>query len=497
MGFLKKLAGDAALYGISTIVGRLLNWMMMPIITRMFETPSMLAENAYFYAFMVPLNVIFTFGMETAFFRYASKAENQREYFNLILSFVLVLGLVLSGLIILFATPISELANYPGSQHLIIMLAVILWVDAISAVAFAKLRAQGKAKKFVAIRLSNIFLNIGVALFFVVFLQSILEGRYFPNLQSWAADLYSIPNGPDYLIWANYVASLLTLLLLYKELAGFRFTWSWEKLKPVVKYAYPLMLMGLAGSINLTADRLLFRSLLPDGFYPDYPNVEDAFSIYAQVYKLSIFMALVVQAYRYAAEPLFFSKNGDKNSPTLIALSTKWFTIACIVIWVGVSLNLNWIGLLIGKNFRSGIEVVPWLLLANLFLGLYNNVAIWFKLSDNTKYGTYITVGAMLLTVLLNILLIPQMGYMGCALAFTISTFLMVVACLILGQKKYPIPYEFKSVGLYMVLAGLIIWAHSQMNTPNLYVSIPIQLGICLAFIGFVFLRERNSFTRA
>jgi O-antigen/teichoic acid export membrane protein len=185
---------------------------------------------------------------------------------------------------------------------------------------------------------------------------------------------------------------MLTLGLLWKEFVGFKFTINWPKLKEVLVYAYPLMIMGLAGAINLTADRLMFRELLPEGFYPDFPKPDQAFSIYSQVYKLSIFMTLVVQAYRYAADPLFFSKMGDRNSPNLIALSTKWFTIACIILWVGVSLNLDWIGLLIGENYRSGLYIVPILLLANLFIGVYGNTSIWFKLVDKTPGLAIVTV---------------------------------------------------------------------------------------------------------
>jgi O-antigen/teichoic acid export membrane protein len=378
MSFLRKLAGDAVLYGMSTIVGRLLNWLMVALYTRVFDNREMLAENNLFYAFIVPLNVLFTFGMETAFFRFASKRENQGGYFNLILTFIVLFGATLSGLIIFFATPIAEALHFPGSENLIVLLAVILWVDAICAIAFVKLRANQQAKRFVRIKMTNIFITIAVTLFFLFLCQGILTGQFLPEYRLWASRFYSVDKGPDYIIFANYIASLLTLLLLWKEFVGFRFVWKAEKLKAVLQYAWPLMIMGLAGSINLVADRLLFRSFLPPGFYPEFNSVDEAFGLYSNVYKLSIFMTLVVQAYRYAAEPLFFSKAGDKNSPSLIALSTKWFTIACIVIWVGVSLNLNIISLLLGKNYRYGLEVVPVLLLANLFIGLYGNLSIWF-----------------------------------------------------------------------------------------------------------------------
>lgn len=493
MGFLKKLAGDAVLYGMSTIIGRLLNWLMVPIFTRVFEQPEMLAENGLFYTYIIPLNVLYTFGMETAFFRYASKKENQSEYFNIILSFIIVLGSSLSALIVLFSESIARSFGRPEAQNLVVMMAVIILVDAICAIGLVKLRANNQVKKFVAIKIANIVINILVTLFFIVFCHGIFTGKFYPELQPWVSKFYSIQKGPDFIIFANYVASLLTILLLWKEYVGFKFVWVWNKLKVVIDYAYPLMIMGLAGAINLTADRLLFHRFLPEGFYPDFPNVDTAFGIYTNVYKLSIFMTLVVQAYRYAAEPLFFSKMGDKNSPGMIALSTKWFTITCIVIWLGVSLNLNWISHILGENYRQGLFVVPILLLANLFIGLYSNLAIWFKLSDNTKYGTYITFGAMAITVLLNILLIPIYGFMGCAISFLVSSFFMVAVCYWLGQKYFPIPYETLRVLAYLILAGFIIWAYSFMDNSQIARSMLLQMLICAVFVAVIYWVERRT----
>lgn len=487
MSLFKKLAGDTVLYGMSSIVGRLLNWLLVIVHTRVFEQQNLLTENAQLYTWVVPLNILFTFGMETAFFRYGSKKENQSEYFNIILSFILVLSIALGAIIIFFAGPIVNYLKFPGNEHLVIMLAIIMASDAVAAIAFVKLRAQNKAKKFVSIKLAWIFINIGLNIFYLILCHNILKGTFLPELKSYAAMFYLPSVGPDYIIWANYVASLICLGLLWKEFVGFRFVFNLEKLKPVLKYAYPLMIMGLAGSVNLTADRLMFRDLLPYGFYPGFEDPDVAFSIYAQVYKLSIFMTLVVQAYRYAADPLFFAKMGDKNSPDLIALSTKWFTIACIALWVGVSLNLDWIQLLIGENYRSAVYIVPILLLANLFIGVYGNMSIWYKLSDKTQYGTYLTVGAMIITVALNYFLIPTMGYLGCAITFAISSFLMVAACYYFGQKYYPVPYEMLSVIVYLIAAGVLIFISSKIQINNFVYSVPYHMLLTFLFLGAIY----------
>ncbi|SOE22138.1 Membrane protein involved in the export of O-antigen and teichoic acid [Spirosomataceae bacterium TFI 002] len=493
MSLFKKLAGDTVLYGLSSIVGRLLNWLLVIVHTRIFEQPKLLSDNALLYTYVIPLNVIYTFGMETAFFRFASKKEHRNDYFNIILTFILLLGGTLSTLIILGASPIIEELGYPGKERLIYWLAIIILTDAVTAIAFVKLRAQNRAKKFVSIKLISIFINIGLNAFYLMFCNYILQGFILPDWKPFAEYFYNPAIGPDYIIWANYVASVITLLLLWKEYANFKFTFNWEKLKPVINYAYPLLILGLAGTINLTADRLMFRSLLPDGFYPGL-TTDDAFSIYAQCYKLSIFMTLVVQAYRYAADPFFFSKMGDKNSPYMIGLSTKWFTIACIVLWVFVSINLDWIKLLLGESYRSGVVIVPILLLANLFIGVYGNISIWYKLTDRTKIGTYITLGGMSLTIVLNIILIPIYGYIGCAITFAISSFLMTAACYYLGQKHYPVPYELKRIVNYLLLGAVAIGITYFLKFESMAVSILFHTIIIVVVVGIIYMKEKNGF---
>lgn len=493
MSILKKLAGDTALYGISTIGGRLLNWLLVIVHTRIFEQPRLLADNNQLYVYAILFNIIYTYGMETAFFRFASKKENRQEYYNLILSFIILSSILFSTILFIFATPIVNILGYPGKERLIIWFSIILATDAVSAIAFVKLRAENRAKKFVAIKLTNIFVNVGLNVFYLMFCKLIYDGKFLTNWHGFAAFFYNPNVGPDYIVWANFVASLVTLLMLWREFIGFKFNFDWKEFKPVLLYAYPLLIMGLAGNINLTADRLLFRSFLPEGFYIGY-STNDAFSIYSNVYKLSIFMTLVVQAYRYAADPFFFSKAEDKNSPAMNALATKWFTIACIFIWVGVSLNLDWISLLLGRTYRSGIVVVPILLLANLFIGLYGNISIWFKLSDKTQFGTWFTLAGMTLTVVLNILLIPVWGYVGCAITFAISSLLMVSACYYYGQKYYPIPYQVKTVLGYLVAAGLLIFVNYSYPLPTGIVSKIVYLLETILFCGVILWLEKDIF---
>jgi O-antigen/teichoic acid export membrane protein len=492
MSVVKKLASDTALYGISSIVGRFLNWLLVAVHTRVFHQQRLLADNNQLYIYVILLNIIYTYGMETAFFRYASKKENRQEYYNLILSYIILTSVILSGIIYFAATPIINAMGFPGKERLIVWFSIILATDAVAAIAFVKLRAENRAKKFVAIRLANIFINIGLNIFYLMFCKYIYDGVFLPDWKPFADFFYDPTIGPDYIVWANFIASLVTILLLWREFVDFKFAFDFKKFKPVLTYAYPLLIMGLAGAVNQVADRIMFREILPEGFYKGL-STDDAFSIYANVYKLSIFMLLVVQAYRYAADPFFFSKAEDKNSPSMIALATKWFTIACVLIWVGVSLNIDLISLILGKSYRVGLEVVPILLLANLFIGVYQNMSIWFKLSDRTHFGTILTFVGMFISVVLNLILIPQMGYVGCALAFAISSFVMMVLCYWFGQKYYPIPYEINSIVIYLIGAGILIFASWQIKIENPYYAIPFHIVLSLLFLLIIVFVERKS----
>jgi O-antigen/teichoic acid export membrane protein len=491
MSVVKKLASDTALYGLSSIVGRFLNWLLVAVHTRVFDQPKLLADNNQLYVWVILLNILYTYGMETAFFRFAKK-ENRQEYFNLILTYIILTSILFSLIIFFYATPIINWMGFPGKERLIVWFAIILATDAIAAIAFVKLRAENRAKRFVFIRITNIFINIGLNAFYLMFCKYIHEGLFLESWKPFADYFYNPSIGPDYIVWANFIASLITILLLWREFIDFRFSFDFQKFKPVLIYAYPLLIMGLAGAINQTADRLMLTKILPEGFYKGLTS-DDAFSIYANVYKLSIFMLLVVQAYRYAADPFFFSKAEDKNSPSMLALATKWFTIACILIWVGVSVNIDLISLILGKNYRSGIIVVPILLLANLFIGVYQNISMWFKLSDKTHFGTYFTILGMVITVILNIILIPILGYVGCAITFAISSFIMMVLCYYYGQKYYPIPYELKSVITYLIIAGIFIVISWQIKIESLMFSIPFHILLTLLFVFGIVVSERTS----
>ena len=492
MSVLKKLAGETATYGVSTMLGRLLNYLLVFLYTQF--DPSQLAIQAQLYAYAGFFFIIYTFGMETSFFRFARKEEDKQAYYNLILSAVIVVSVLISTLLIVFAEPVARLIEYPEEVTLVRWMAIIMATDGIMAIPFARLRLEGKAKKFVRIRIINILLNIGLNVFFLVFCRAVYEGEYLPALQPLVALIY-VPDIPAaYIVIANLIANLTFFWFLRQELLGFRFVWNWKIFRPVWVYAFPIMIMNIAGVTNLLFDRMALQFLLPEGFYAGR-TTRDAIGIYSQTFKLSIFMNLAIQAFKYAAEPFFFSKAEDKNAPEVFADVMKWFIIICVLMGVGICLNLPTLAdiFLRRKIYHEGLPVVPWLLLGFLFLGIYYNLATWFKLTDKTQYGTYLTVTGACITASLNIVLVPVMGYLGCALAFASSSVIMAALCYAFGQKFYPVPYRVGSALGYVILGGIVAWGASFLPRVSFWVDLGVGVVAFLLFVLLVLLIERDT----
>ena len=491
MSIAKKLASQTAIYGVSSIVGRVLSYLLVPIYTRVFgrEEYGVVTE---LYAYVAFLNIVFTYGMETAYFRFANRpGTDRRQLYDQVLSTLLVSSVLLGGLLVLLAGPLAALLHYEGQEKYFLYLALIMGIDAAVALPFARLRLENQARKFAGLRLLNVAVNVGLNLFFIKLCPDVLAGRYLPALRPLVELVYDPGFGVGYVFLANLLANALYLPLLWRELSDFRFRLpGLAALRPLLTYAYPLMLMGLAGTVNEMLSRVLLKYWLPVGFYPGLSN-QAALGIFGACYKLSIFMSLVIQAFRYAAEPFFFAQSTDKNSPATFALILKWFTLCCALIFVVISVNLEDFGLLVGPAFRAGLAIVPILLLANLFFGVYLNLSIWFKLTDKTYFGTYISFGGAALTVLLNFFLIPLLGYVGSAWATLACYATMAAVCWRLGERHFPIPYPMARLLTWLALAvGLVLM--SQWVVPgNYWLRHALHALLCLAFVGLVALVER------
>ncbi|MFN3405140.1 MAG: lipopolysaccharide biosynthesis protein [Cytophagaceae bacterium] len=494
MSMLKKLAGQTALYGLSSIIGRTLNFLLVP-----FYTSVLFAEEfgamTELYAIVAFLNVIYLFGLETAYFRFSNKEGIHKEVtFNNTLSSILITSFLFSGIIILFSKPIADILKYRGNENYIIWLALILALDAIANIPFARLRLENKAGKFAFAKLFNISVNIGFNLFFLIFCRKVYLGKIFPEFTDIVSYIYNPERNVEYILISNFIASLVTLPFLFSSFRGFKFSFT-DEIKRMIPYSIPMMFIGLAGMIDEMLSRVMLKHWLPEGYYTDRSNLE-ALGIFGACYKLSMFMSLGVQAFRYAADPFFFSRASDKKAPELFARVMKWFVIACCFIYLGVSANLSIFKLILRKEiFREAILVVPVLLMANLFLGIYYNLSMWYKLTDKTHLGTIISIAGAFITIIFNLLLIPYFGYMGSAATTLICYFFMSALSYYWGKKYYPIPYKLGSAFFY--ISTVVLLSIAALLYPfgeGTLLSYAYQFCLIILFILIVFLKEKKEF---
>lgn len=376
MNPLKKLLGETALYGLSSIVGRAVNFLLTPLYSSIF-LPDDFGVLTKLYAYVAFFNIIYTYGLETAYFRFASKDPTEKSYNNAF-TLILATSIFFSSIIAWQSDTIASLLGYEGKGIYITWIAITLAIDAIVAIPFAKLRLQKKAFKFATVRLTNIFLNIAFNLFFLMLCPYMAEGNLGDTAQRFASSIYNHEFRVGYIFLSNLLANAMFLVMLNKELLAAKLQLEWEYAKPMFIYAYPLLFMGLAGMINEMLDRLLLEEVLPEGFYDNLSSA-GALGVYGACYKLSMFITLAVQAFKYAAEPFFFTSSTEKNSPQLFARIMNWFIVFCVFTFVFVSINVDLIGPIFVRKeeYHQGFIVVPVLLLANVFLGIYYNLTVW------------------------------------------------------------------------------------------------------------------------
>ena len=476
MNPLKKLLGQTAIYGLSSIVGRLLNYLLVPLYTRYFTT-SEYGDVTLLYAYVAFLLIVLTYGMETAFFRFSQRHPNKSTVYSTSLISLLISSVVFVVLMFFNAQSIADILSFSSNPEYVQYFALILGLDALSAISFAKLREQNRAVRFASIRLFNIFVNIGLNLFFIVYCPLVLSN----NLQGteFIQSIYSEDIGIGYIFIANLVASVLTLLLFVPEMI--KSTWRFDTVlwRKMMIYALPLMLAGLAGITNETIDRILLKYLLP----ADISASE--IGLYSAFYKLSIIMTLFVQTFRFAAEPFFFAQEKEQNAKEVYALVMKYFTIVTALIFLTVTIYYDIVKQFIGSDFHDdrGAIIVPILLLANLFLGLYYNLSVWYKLTEKTLFGAYMSLFGAGVTIVLNLLLIPKLGFVGSAWATLCCYLLMVLCSYFLGRKYYPIPYPLKRMGLYFVLMFALYFLSINWSLGMLNNTLYLLIFIAVAFV--------------
>jgi O-antigen/teichoic acid export membrane protein len=476
---IKQLAGQTAIYGLSSIVARIINFFFVPLYTRMLSTGNYgLASELL--AYIALLQVVLTFGMETGFFRFASRDKDKA---GLIFSTAVIsLGtssLSFLFLVILFAGQISNFAGHPPVY--ILFSALILVIDCFTAILFAELRLQNKAWKFALFRSIKILSEVSFNL--ILFL--ILPGYFLSHPDSLL--LRFIPATPDYgyILLAILLSCFVSLILFIPRLLNLHVIFSKVQLRELLMYSLPLMVAGLPGVANDFISRIFFRF-----FAPDTSPWQDQLGIFNANVKLAVFMVLFVQMFRYAAEPFFFSSSAREDMKKVYADVMKYFVAFCVLIFLGIALSPDLFSLLLGKEFRSGIGVLPIMLVANILLGMVFNLSMWYKLSGKTHYALTITLLGLILNLIVNILFMPVYGFMAAAWGYLISYLAMVIFSYYLSRKYYPIPYEWKTILLYF-FTGTGLYLLSRYLSPGvLWGKLLMNLGIILAYIAFVFKNE-------
>jgi O-antigen/teichoic acid export membrane protein len=483
---LKKLAGQTALYGLPTILGRMINFILTFFFTYVFGKPAEFSLNTEFYAYISFLNILFTYGFETALFNFSVLEKDKNLVYSTALRSIVVSTILLSIPFIIFSGGLSNLLRYPGHSEFIWWAILIVGTDALTAIPFAKLREENRAKKFASIKMLNVVMQVVINLFFAGLCKYYSE--HHPG--SFLGNLYNPQIGIAYAFIANLAANIVSVLLLAPEFLRIRYGFDFTLWKRMMRYALPLLIVGFGGMINETMDRLMLKYLLPENISATQVG------IYGACYKISILMTLFVMAFKYAAEPFFFAEQKNANAKILYGKVMTYFVVFCLIIFLGTTLNISWIKYLIGPEYRSGLKVVPILLLANLFLGMYYNLSIWYKLTGRTRSGMWITVFGAVITLILNFTWIPSSnpyygGYMGSAWATFICYLSMMLLSYFIGQKFYPVQYNVIKVLGYLTFACGLYFAGTFIHTSSFLLDLVLKNGLLLLYLAAVMLLEK------
>lgn len=455
MSIIKKLASQTAIYGLSSIFGRFLNYLLVPLYTYYF-TAAEYGVVSEFYAYAGFFSVFLLFGFETGYFRFRDKTGQGKDTtYSTALIFVLLINSGFFLLILASNQSLSAALNYADHPEYVLCFTLILTLDAIAAIPFARLRAENKAWRFAGIKVIEILATVGFSLFFIMYCPK----AYAADPQSWVTAVYNPNLGISYIFIANLIASCGKFLLLTPELKGLAWGFDRALFVPLIRYSLPMVAIGFAGIINEMLDRALLKYLLP---YDLHTNLT-LLGIYGACYKLSILMSLFIQAFRYAAEPFFFAYADKSDARQVYADVLKFFVIFCVAIFLLVTLFLDFFQYFVGAEFRAGLKVVPILLLANLFLGIYVNLSIWYKLTDKTLLGAGVSLAGAALTITLNWYWIPEFGYVGSAWATLVCYASMAFISYSFGQYYYPVGYQVKRILAYILLGVALYWAKQPL----------------------------------
>jgi O-antigen/teichoic acid export membrane protein len=461
---MKILAKETAIYGVSSIVGKFLNWMLVPLYTYVLQQQSDYGIVTNLYAWTALLLVILTYGMETGFFRFANKeGENPQTVYKTSLIALFSTSLLFAVVCVVWQVPIAVALGYPTHSEFIAMLGVVVAMDAFASIPFAYLRYKKHPLQFAALKLLFVFLNIVLNLFFLVLC---------PKIQDWGiiASWYNPDYGVGYVFVANIMATAIqTMFLLPAILDGFKSSgaqecrclgvFSWKLLGQMLKYSLPLLVLGVCGIMNQTLDRILFP------FFYTGADAQTQLGIYGACFKVAMVMMMFTQAFRYAYEPFVFAKHKDKQSVAAYADAMKYYIVFSYMILLGMIFYLDLLKFIIAPSYWEGLKIVPIVLWTYIFQGVYFNLSFWYKLTDKTQWGAYFSIIGVVITFGLQVVFVPRIGYMASALSSTVCYMVIMLLSYFMGRKHLTIPYDLRRIGIYtlvvlILLAGYYALAH-------------------------------------
>ncbi len=447
MAGVKSLAKDTAIYGVSSIVGRFLNWCLVPLYTRLFPE-DMYGVVTYVYSIVALALIILTYGMETGFFRFANheRYSNPDEVYSTSLTSLGFTSTLFFALVLLFLEPVSRAMECGGHESYVWMMALAVAIDAYSCIPFAYLRYKKRPVRFAMLKLVNIGLNIVLNIFFLLICPWLM--RVAPGWVEW---FYVADFGIGYIFLSNLIASAVTLVMLLPDIVRIPLKFNGRLLREMLAYSFPLLVLGIAGIMNQTLDKILYPVLATS-------DAMAGLGIYGANYKIAIVMVMFIQAFRFAYEPFIFSQSRERGDNKLQAYrdAMKYFVIFALFIFLGVMYYLDILRYFVRPDYWAGLKVVPVIMAAEFFFGIFFNLSLWYKLTDKTVWGTWFSLLGLAVTVVLNVLLVPRYGYMGCAWAAFCCYGVMMLASYFVGNAKYPIGYNVGRLMFYVGLAGVL-----------------------------------------
>lgn len=504
MSLLKKLASETAIYGLSSIVGRVINFMLVPIHSRVFMEAEY-GVSQKLYAFVGIAMVFFTFRLETAYFRFGTDATERERSFGTALTTLLVANGIWFVLGMVFLQPLSDWLLMPTRTDIVLMVLCIIALDVLAEIPFARLRLEKRPIRFASIKIAGILSNVVLTLIILIW------WRQHPNFSFFGAK-YDPVFGIGYVFLANMAGSAIVLLLLLADAflkksnpfqsvpldaqiptpSGLKLQFDWAMFKKMTLYSAPLVIVGLAGIADETLDRILQERLLPGTLEENQATM----GIYSAGYKLTVILALFTQAFRYAAEPFFFAQAKNKDAPALYGQVAKFFTIISALGMLFVLLYLDAFQFILGEKFRGALDAVPVILLATLFLGVYYNFSAWYRLTDRTIWGVYISIFGLAITVIFNLLWIPTMGYMGSAYAKLLCYGGMMLAGLYFGQRFFPVNYPIGRMAFYVGFAVALYYISvllAQWTGYSFVVKMAVNTITLFVYLGITWKLERKG----